>query len=144
MHIVYLHVNLYIHNLNMLQCTIMFCIPVKLYTEFTVLQPVSQIPNTKCGRLYHIIIDLIIPLHVWFHQVCNLTTTNVENIPGSTPSSFNQKKYIICHSQNTVLYWECEGPASPVPMQPTNKELRISYVHEVNNNMTQLLSMSHT
>ena len=29
-------------------------------------------------------------------------------------------------------------------MQPTNKHLRISYVHEVNNNKTQLLSMSHT
>ena len=29
-------------------------------------------------------------------------------------------------------------------MQPTNKHLRISCIHEVNNNMTQLLSMSHT
>ena len=45
---------------------------------------------------------------------------------------------------NTSLYWKCKGPASLVPMQLTNKHLRISYVHEVNNNNTQLLSMSHT
>ena len=37
----------------------------------------------------------------------------------------------------------CEGSASHVPTQPTNKELRISFVHEVNNIITQLLSMSH-
>jgi hypothetical protein len=49
-----------------------------------------------------------------------------------------------CHNPNTSLYCKCEGPASPVPMQPTNKHLRISYVHEVNNSMTQLLFMSHT
>jgi hypothetical protein len=34
--------------------------------------------------------------------------------------------------------------ASLVPMQPTSKHLRISYVHEVDNIRTQLLSMSHT
>ena len=37
----------------------------------------------------------------------------------------------------------CEGSASHVPMRPTNKKLRNSYIHEVNNSRTQLLSMSH-
>ena len=31
-----------------------------------------------------------------------------------------------------------------MPMHPTNKHLRITYVHEVNNNKTHLSSMSHT
>ena len=48
------------------------------------------------------------------------------------------------HNPNTSLYCKCEGLASHVPMQPTNRHLRISYVHEVNNSKTQLLSMSHT
>ena len=51
---------------------------------------------------------------------------------------------IKCHNPNTSLYCKCEGPTSHVPMQSTNKHLRISHVHKVNNNMTQLLSMSHT
>ena len=38
----------------------------------------------------------------------------------------------------------CEGPASHVPKQLTNKYLRITYVHEVNISGTQLLSMLHT
>ena len=63
---------------------------------------------------------------------------------GNIPSNINHKICIKCHSPNTSLYCKCEGHASHVPMQPTNKHLRISYVHEVNNNMTQLLSMSHT
>jgi hypothetical protein len=49
-----------------------------------------------------------------------------------------------CHNPNTLLYCKCEGRGSHVPMQPTNKHLRISYVHEVSNNKTHLLSMSHT
>ena len=49
-----------------------------------------------------------------------------------------------CHNHNTPLCRKCEGPVSPVPMQPTNKHLRISCVHEINNSRTQLLSMSHT
>ena len=60
------------------------------------------------------------------------------------PNNLNQQICIKCHSHNTSLHGMCEGPTSPVPMQPTNKKLRISYVHEVNNSMTQLLSMSHT
>ena len=63
---------------------------------------------------------------------------------GNIPSNINHKICIKCHNPNTPSYCKCEGHASPVPMQPTNKHLRISYVHEVNNNMTQLLSMSHT
>jgi hypothetical protein len=50
---------------------------------------------------------------------------------------------IKCHNPNTPMYCKCEGPASHVPMEPTNKHLSISYVHKVNNNKTQLLSMSH-
>ena len=59
-------------------------------------------------------------------------------------SSLNQEICIRCQNHNTPLYWECVGPTSHVPMQPTNKHLRISYVHEVNNIMTQLSSISHT
>ena len=63
---------------------------------------------------------------------------------GNIYSNINHKICIKCHNPNTSLYWKCEGHASHVPMQPTNKHLRISYVHEVNNSRTQLLSMSHT
>ena len=63
---------------------------------------------------------------------------------GSGLGNLNQKICIECHNHNTSLYWMCEGHASHVPMQPTNKHLRISYEHKVNNSMTQLLFMSHT
>ena len=88
--------------------------------------------------------DLITILSACFIKYVILTTTYIIDIPGSNLVGFTHKKNIICNSHNTSPYWECEGPTSPVPMQPTNKELRISYVHEVNNSRTQLLSMSHT
>ena len=66
------------------------------------------------------------------------------NLQGNVPSNSNQWKCIKCQNHTTPLYWRCEGLASPMPMQPTNKHLRISYVHEVNNSMTQLSSMPHT
>jgi hypothetical protein len=62
---------------------------------------------------------------------------------GNIPSNLNHKICIKCHNPDTPLYCKCEGHASLVSMQPTDKHLRISYVHEVNNNMTQLLSMSY-
>ena len=63
---------------------------------------------------------------------------------GNVPSNFNQLKCIKYQNHNTPVYWRCERLASHVPMQPTNKHLRISYVLKVNSNMTHLLSMSHT
>ena len=68
----------------------------------------------------------------------------MEDLQGNIHSNFNQNVCIKCHNHNTSLNWKCERHASHVPMQLANKHLRISYVHEVNNNMTQLLSMSHT
>ena len=83
-------------------------------------------------------------LHVLPQSIYNLSTIYMEYLPWNMPSNFNQKICIKCRNHKTSLYWECEGHASLVPMQPTNKHSRISYIHKVNNSMTQLLSMSHT
>jgi hypothetical protein len=78
-------------------------------------------------------------------KVCIINLPHIwSTYKGNFPSNINHKICIKCHNPNTSSYWKCEGPASHVPMQPTNEHLRISYVHEVNNSMTQLLSMSHT
>ena len=60
----------YVCSQNMQQYTQSFCISVKSHTEFTVTHLVSQVSKTKCSRLYHILIDLII-LTVWLHPACN-------------------------------------------------------------------------
>ena len=88
--------------------------------------------------------SLITCLHALLQSISNIYTIYMIYIQESMPSSFNQKMCIKCHNHNPSLYCECEGHASPMPMQPNNKYLRISYVHKVNNNKTQLLSMSHT
>ena len=87
--------------------------------------------------------SLLSYLHVLPQSIHNLSTTYMEYLPWHMLSTFNHKICIKCHNHNTSLYWKCEGLASPMPMQPTHKHLRISYVHKVNNNMTQLLSMLH-
>ena len=82
--------------------------------------------------MFYLIVCIANMPHIW-------STYN-----GNIPSNINYKICIKCHNPNTSSYWKSEGLASHVPMQPTNKHLRISYIYEVNNNMTQLLSMLHT
>ena len=62
---------------------------------------------------------LITYLHAMLQHISNLSTIYMEYIPGDMPSSFDQKKCTRCHNHNTSLYWEWEGHASPMPMQPT-------------------------
>ena len=75
-------------------------------------------------------------------SIYNFSTTYMEYLPWKYAQFLQPKD--MHHNYNTSLYWKCEGHASLVPMQPINTHLRISYVHEVNNSRTQLLSMLHT
>ena len=80
--------------------------------------------------MFHLKVCIVDPPHIW------------STYKGNIPSNFNRKICLKCHNHNTSLYWKCARHAF-VPMQPTNKHLRISYVHEENKSKTQLLSMSH-
>ena len=102
-----------------------------LYQNFDFDEPVPCKFNPLASCFYLKVCITNLP-HIW------------STYKGNIPSNINHKICIKCHNPNTSLYWKCEGHASHVPMQPTNKHLRISYVHEVNNSKTQLLSMSHT
>ena len=102
-------------------------------------------------RYHHIVLDCLISCKFNLLSSCSYLKVCIHDLfyiwsayKGNILSTINHKICIKYHNPNTSLYWKREGPASHVPMQPTNKHLRISYVHEVNNNMTQLLSMSHT
>ena len=109
-----------------------------LWSMFHIKNPIKNLYQDGLGgttqTLDHIVVVHILIWDNTKSQINECSDLNAwSTYKGNVPSNFNQSQY-KCQNHNTPLYWRCEGPASHVPMQPSNKHLRISYVHKVNNN----------